>query len=79
MQCEAGYDIIIILDEVKEFREYRDEDATYDDAHFSIPFDVFHRLTKISREEIVTLNGNLESYSGGIMLIDELVLIHGGA
>ena len=61
-----GYDVIEYLDNIPEFKEYRNEDASYDDQYYLIPTDVFTQVTGWTQEDVETINDNLEPYEGSI-------------
>jgi hypothetical protein len=61
-----GYDVIEYLDNIPEFKEYRNEDASYDDQYYLIPTDVFTQVTGWTEEDVETIDNNLEAYEGSI-------------
>jgi hypothetical protein len=61
-----GYDIIEYLDNIPAFKEYRNEDASYDDQYYLIPTDVFTQVTGFTEEDVKNINNNLEPYEGSI-------------
>jgi hypothetical protein len=61
-----GYDVIEYLDNIPEFKEYRNEDASYDDQYYLIPTDIFAQVTGWTEEDVKTIDNNLEPYEGSI-------------
>ena len=61
-----GYDVIEYLDNIPEFKEYRNEDASYDDQYYLIPTDIFTQVTGWTEEDVKTIDNNLEPYEGSI-------------
>ena len=59
---ENGWEVIKYLDNIPEFKKYRNEDALYDDEYYLIPTDVFTRVTGWTQQDVETIDDNLEPY-----------------
>jgi hypothetical protein len=75
----AGDQIIHYFDTISAFKQYRDEDAAYDDIYYRIPMDVISKQLGWTQEDIAKINSNLEPYAGSINWDDNELLVFGGA
>ena len=76
---ETGYEIIDYFDTIPAFKQYRDEDASYDDIYFRIPTDILSKELGWTKEDIAKIDSNLEPYAGSISWDDNEILVFGGA
>jgi hypothetical protein len=76
---ETGYEIINYFDTTPAFKQYRDEDASYDDIYYRIPMDVISKQLGWTQEDIAKIDSNLEPYAGSISWDDNELLVFGGA
>jgi UDP-galactopyranose mutase len=86
-QFNIGAEVIDYLDKFPELKQYRDEDASYDDQYYLIPTDVFTQVTGLTKSDVEDIQQNLEPYEGSIDWTETnpnkyneyTVSVHGGA
>jgi hypothetical protein len=74
----AGDEIIHYFDTIPSFKQYRDEDAAYDDIYYRIPMDVISKELGWTQEDLSKIASNLEPYAGSINWDDNEMLVFGG-
>jgi len=74
-----GWEIIHTLDADERAREYRNQDAEYDDEYYNMPVGLFTEITGIDENDIEKVNDELETYEGSIVLYKDRVSVAGGA
>lgn len=75
----AGDEIIHYFDTIPAFKQYRDEDAAYDDIFYRIPMSVISKQLGWTQEDLIKIDSNLEPYAGSISWDDNEMLVLGGA
>lgn len=74
-----GFEIVEWLDTFKEFKKYRNSEATYDETYFEIPYILFNKVTGLDKKAIEKMDDNLDMYEGSIMSTGNTVWVTGGA
>ena len=81
---KTGHDIIDYFDNIKAFQQYRNENAMYDDAFYTIPEKVFVKTLGWTVEDVQKIADKLESYEGTITwytgpMYKGTIVVSGGA
>ncbi len=74
-----GGGIIEFFDSIPALKKYRDPDATYDDAHFTIPIKDFKKIVGWTEKEVDEIDNRLEDYEGYIAWMKDEVIVGDGA
>ena len=76
---KTGWEIIDFLDEIPEFKKFRNDVAQYDDTYFLIPRKEWDRHVGWSIKEVQDMNDKLDNYEGSIDHQGKFVHVMGGA
>ena len=74
-----GWDIIEVLDADEDVKQYRNNDAEYDEEYYELPVELFTKITGIEKVDIQDVSDSLEDYEGNIRLYGDMVSVTGGA
>jgi len=87
VEFNTGWGLIDYLDDIPEFRKYKNKNASYDDIYYEIPTKIFTQVTGWGEKEVEDIQSGLEPYEGSITWIntnpnkykENKVLVIGGA
>lgn len=73
------YDLIDYLDQFPELKQYRNDDAAYDDAYYdNVPLDDFIAVSNLTLDDLKRIDDNLDAYEGSVVIMDNTVSVFGG-